>query len=73
MVQAVRFALPEICSEAQDLVARGRLNRRQPIGAMSRFYDPSEWEGIRQELELHELCLDNPVCDLVVTEEWPED
>jgi len=57
MAAAVGFALAEICNEARTLVARGLVNRIQPIADLARFYSASEWAGVCQELGLNEYCL----------------
>jgi len=73
MVQAVRFALPEICDQARWLVLRGKLSRHQAMAELAAFYSAAEWQGICEELTRHDFCLNNPVCELMAHEEWSND
>ncbi len=73
MVQAVRFALTEICAEAQGLVKNGRISKRQPIADLAKFYSAAEWQGIYHELCLNDYCLTSPVGELTMTDDWSED
>ncbi|WP_218081546.1 DUF4327 family protein [Anthocerotibacter panamensis] len=73
MLQAVRFALPEITNEVRWLVNKGRLRRNQPVAALAYFYTPVEWQGVLEELCLHDYTLQSPICELLAVEDWPND
>lgn len=73
MRQAVRFSVEFIRSEVSHRLESGRLHRLQPLSSLREFYSADEWQSICEVLELHDIQLHDPVCDLLGSEEWSND
>lgn len=67
------LTLRAIREDTLALVAKGSLNRDQPIHALSRFYSDREWLMVEGELEANQYLLGDRISDLVGREEWTWD
>ena len=73
MMTTVRYSLDVIRDEASQLVAKGLLNRQQPIYTLGQYIPAREWPAVEQELELNEFLLREPIIDLLAQEKWEDD
>lgn len=73
MLQHVQYSLEVIREEARQLIAKGVLDRKQPIYALCQHFPAREWVFIERELESNEFLLRDSILDLLGREDWSED
>ena len=73
MMTTVRYSLDVIQDEARQLVAKGLLQRQQPIYTLCQYIPASEWLVVERELELNDFLLRDLIVDLLGKEEWSDD
>ncbi len=69
----VRYSLDVIRDETRQLVEKGLLDRQQSIYNLCLYIPARNWLEVKQELELNEFLLRDPIIDLLGKEEWEED
>ncbi|WAL58407.1 DUF4327 family protein [Thermocoleostomius sinensis] len=73
MLQSVRYSIDAIRDEACELVRQGKVDRKQPIYVLCRYFPTSTWDAIECELEQHDFLLRDQISDLIGCEHWCED
>jgi len=73
MVTKIDYSLTEIKEEARHLLAKGMIDRHQPICILCEFIPPREWICVECELERNDYTLRDHICDLLCQDRWQED
>lgn len=73
MIKTVWYSLDTIRDRARQLVAKGLLDRQQPIYTLCLYIPARAWLDVERELELNEFLLRDPIIDLLAREEWEDE
>ncbi|WP_414752879.1 DUF4327 family protein [Anabaena sp. CCY 9910] len=73
MDTAVKYDIEVIKDEARLLIAKGLVNRQQPIYTLCKYIPDRDWPFFELELEKNEFLLRDRIIDLLSQEEWEED
>ncbi|MEY2978298.1 MAG: hypothetical protein RLZZ435_2437 [Cyanobacteriota bacterium] len=67
------YTLEMVREEARHLVARGDVNRQQPIYVLCQYIPAREWDQVELELECGGFLLRDRMVDLLGREDWSND
>jgi hypothetical protein len=73
MDTAVKYDIEVIKDETRLLIAKGLVNRQQPIYTLCKYIPDRDWPCFELELEKNEFLLRDRIIDLLSQEEWEED
>lgn len=73
MLSTLEYSLEIIKHEAQQLLSKGKIDRKQPIYTLCQYIPPREWPMVEQELERNGYLLRDHIIDLLPRESWDED
>ncbi|ABA24168.1 conserved hypothetical protein [Trichormus variabilis ATCC 29413] len=73
MDTAVKYDIEVIKDEARLLIAKGLVNRQQPIYTLCKYIPDRDWPFFELELEKNEFLLRDRIIDLLSQEKWEED
>ncbi|BAB72597.1 DUF4327 family protein [Anabaena sp. FACHB-709] len=73
MDTAVKYDIEVIKDETRLLIAKGLVNRQQPIYTLCKYIPDRDWPFFELELEKNEFLLRDRIIDLLSQEEWEED
>ena len=73
MLQALQYSISDIQDEVSALVARGLVNRQQPMYTLCQHFKYREWQEVERVLESHDYLLRDQVSDLMPCERWAND
>lgn len=72
-VKPCTYTLDMVKEEARHLIARGYVNRQQPIYVLCQYIPAREWEQVESELEFGGFLLRDRMVDLIGREDWSND
>jgi Domain of unknown function (DUF4327) len=73
MLSTLEYSIAIIKDEAEQLLHKGKIDRKQPIYTLCQFIPPREWPFVERELERNGYLLRDHIIDLLPREIWQED